>query len=345
MPFTALQLARGADYTLESYLKTKPVDQITTARPFLEFLMAGKKELEYGNGSEHEPIRVDNGANYQRYFGSDQIVHNERDPARQLEWSYYNFFDGFYFDEDRLKANGIAITDDGSATPTTLEQERLLDESYTALTEGVHDAFAFDCLLDGTQSTKAMPGLDHLVAIDPTAGVVCGHAASNTYWRNNVSLSIAQANLLGQMEAMWRACAQYGGMAPDRIFCGSAFLDDYRAVANDTIDRQIHGAGNMKGGVTMDAGVTRVYYKGVELVWDPTFERLDAALGAITHPWTKRCYFLNSKTIGLRPVKGDWMRRRKVKNLPDRFVHYFGITSKQGMRINKRRANAVLTLD
>lgn len=349
MPFTAEQLIRGADYTLDTYMQNDPVDQITTDRPFLKWLIENKQERSYGNGSDHEAIRVANDSNYQNYFGADQVTYNERDPARQTEWNYFNWHDGFHFDEDRLKANGIAITDAGDASPDAIEKERLLnvlDESYTALKEGAHDAFGLEVLQDGSQSTKAVPGLDHLVSLTPATGIVNGiNSATATYWQNNVSLSIAAANLIEELEQMWRACTRYGGQKPDKLFCGEAFLDDYRVQAGQTINRQIDGMGNAKGGVSLDASVSGLFFKGIPLVWDPTFEALDAELGAITHPWTKRCYMLNSKTIKLHPVKGDWMRKRKTQRLPDRYVYYFGLTSKQGMKINKRNANAVLTLD
>ena len=38
---------------------------------------------------------------------------------------------------------------------------------------------------------------------------------------------------------------------------------------------------------------------------------LDDLYGAPTIPWRKRCYFLNSTTIKLRPLIGHWMVNRK----------------------------------
>lgn len=348
MPFTVQQFIRGADYTLETYRRQAPVDQINTNRPFLAWCIANRKDSMFGNGLFNNSVFMDNGSNFQRYFGAEQVMYNERDPARQATFPYVNVHEGFWFDEDRLKANNIVINDNTDEAPTRLEKDQLvnvLGESYRGMREGMQQGLALDALRDGSQSTSAVAGLDLLVSTTPTVGTIGDLAASNPWWQNNVALSIAQANLINTMEVMWRACMRYGGMKPTKIFCGEAFLDDYRIAAGLTINRRIEAGGNQQGGVSLDAGTTAVYFKGVELVWDPTFEALDTVLGVITHPWTKRCYFLNDTNLAYRPFKGSWMVNRKPERLPDRYVHYFAQTASYGMTTDKRNAMAVLTLD
>jgi hypothetical protein len=85
-----------------------------------------------------------------------------------------------------------------------------------------------------------------------------------------------------------------------------------------------------------------VNFHGIPLKWDPSFEALDALMSTTTQ--TKTCYFLNSNAIKLRPYKGEWLRNRKPESLPDRYVTYFGQTSKYGLTVNKRNALAVLTI-
>lgn len=348
MPFTAGQIAIGANYSLETYRRNNPIDQINIERPFLKWLLDRKKPVIFGNGFHNEAVFVNNNSNYQNYFGADVVTYNERDPVRQAKFSYANYHDGFWFDEDRLAANGIILTDDRQATATGAEKIQLvnlLDVSYTALKESINDGLARETLLDGTQDAKAIAGLDALVSTTPTVGTVGGiNAATATYWRNNASLGISGANLIDQMEIMWRACMLYGGMVPDAIIVGAAFLDAYRAQAGVTIDRQLNVPGNAKGGTSLDASVSGLFFKGVPLIWEPNFEKLDAELGAITYPWTKRAYFLNSKTLTFRPFAGRWMVDRKPERMPDRYVHYFAQTASYGLTINKRNANAVLSI-
>ena len=42
MPFTAQQIAIGANYTLETYRLIDPIDQINYAHEFLKWLLANK---------------------------------------------------------------------------------------------------------------------------------------------------------------------------------------------------------------------------------------------------------------------------------------------------------------
>lgn len=348
MPFTTAQIAVGTNYSLETYSKKDPIDQINKNRPTLEWLMKNKEMSLFGNGYHNESIHISNGSNYQNYFGSDAVTYNDRDPTRLAKFAYSNFHDGFGFDEDQLAANGIIVTDDKEAVATGAEKiqiNNLLKNSYYALKNSVQDGLNLECLQDGSSSTKVVKGLDHLVSTTPSTGTVGNIAASNSYWQNNANLAIASANLLDEMEESHRACILYGGQAPDFIAAGAAFIDAYRTVSVGTsgvIQRQI--IVSEKGGTGVDASVTGLFFKGIPIIWDPSFEALDTLLGAITYPWTKRCYFLNTASIKLRPMQGHWMLNRKPERLPDRYFHYWGMTSKYGMTTNKRNSNAVLSI-
>lgn len=347
MPFTVQQIQVGSNYQLDVFRRNDPVDQINTEHETLKWLMANKSEAPGGNQYFVEQIATGNDSNYQNYFGPDQVSYNQRDTIRQAKYAWYNFHDGFGLDEDELARAGITITDDSSAMPTKDEKEALtsiLTANYTALKAGVQEKFAEELLLDGSQSSKACPGLDHLVSLTPAVGTVGGlDAAQYTFWRNNASTAIAAANLIDIMEQRWRDCTRYGKMRPDFIVAGTAFCDAYRNAAGLTINRQILAPGNQKGGVSLDASVSNLFFKGTPVVWDPVFDTLDQ-LYAPAIPWSKRCYFLNSKTIKLRPLKGQWMVNRKPERLYDRYVHFWGTTSKYRMTCNKRNANAVLSI-
>lgn len=348
MPFTEQQLIRGMDYTIKTFDEKEPVDQINVEHAFLNWLVANKQDTLYGNGVVGKSVYMANQSNYQRYFGADQVTYNSRDPNRWAFYPYVNAHDGFWFDEDTLKANNIVISEAGLEAPTVYEKGQLINllmQSWRALKMGLQENLAYDTLLDGSQSTKAVAGLDSIVSTTPTVGSTGDIARSNTWWRNNISLGIAQASLIDQMEITYRACIKYGKVKPTAIFCGAAFLDDFRAAADQMINRQIHGGGNMRGGITMDPSTSTLYFKGIELIWDPTFEDLDAIVGAITHPWTKRCYMVNDRNIKLQPFKGCWMVNRKPERLPDRYVHYAAKTASFGMTADKLNSSAVLSID
>lgn len=352
MPFNTQQLTTGANYALNTFQKEEPVDQINTEHVTLNWLIAHKQPALFGNGLFREPIYVNNDSNYQNYFGADSVTYNERDPARWTQFAHYNNHDGFWFDEDRLAANGIILTDDAQSVPTGAEKIQLLDllkTSYTTLKQGIQVGLAQELLQDGSSSTKACPGLDHLVATDPTTGTVGGFDSSTaTYWRNNINLAInttTAGTLLADMETTWRDCIRYGGVKPTKIVAGSAFIDAYAKDVRNQPGTTLMVTTPAKGGAVLDGSRSGLYFKSVEVEWDPDFDALDDLLGVITYPWAKRCYFLNAAggTV-LRPMKGHWMVNRKPERLPDRYVHYFGQTSKYSLTTNKRNAQAVLSI-
>lgn len=353
MPITAAQLALGANYQLEAYAAGDPVDQVNTAKPFMKWLVSKKQETVGGNEYFNEKLRRSNDSNYQNYSGDDQVSYNRKDTVRLAKFPWANFHDGFGLNEDELARNGIILTDDAEATMTDHEKVaivNLLKENFETLKLGVQEEFDLELHLDGSQDPDAVVGLDSLVSTTPAVGEVGGidpALASNAYWRNNINLAIntgTAGNLVQEMEETWRECTRYGGSMPDYIMVGAAFLDAYRRDSLNTIERHVNGAGVSKGGVALDPSVTKLYFKGVELVWNPSFEALDDLLGAITYPWTKRCYFLNSRHMKLRPLQGHWMVNRKPPRVYDRYVHYWGMTSKYRLTINKRNAHAVLSI-
>jgi hypothetical protein len=343
------QLLAGANYQLQSYADNDPIDQINTDKPLATWLIANKQEVVFSNGIFNEKVRISNDSNYQNYTGDNQVTYNRKDTVRLAPYQHYEAHDGFALNETELANNGIVMTDDSSAMPTAQEKSQIvniLKENYATLKLGIQENWDKEIHLDGTSSPLAVPGLDLLVSTTPAVGVIGGiDAAANTYWRNNASLAISTATagtLTQQMEQQWRACTKFGGMIPDFIVCGSKFYDAYRQDSLQTINRQLVIPG--KGGTNVDGSVTGVFFKGKMVVWDPTFDNLDDQLGAITYPWAKRCYFLNSKTLILRPFKGRWMVMRKPARIYDRYTHYFGTTADYGLTMKKRNANSVLSI-
>ena len=355
---TPAQFAAGANKQLEVYSKEKPVDQVGHDKPLLQWFISHKKEAPGGNQYFNEKVHVAYDSNYQNYYGDDQVTYNRRDTVRLAKFPWYNFHDGFMFNEDELAANGITLTDDRNAVVTDAEKIQIynvMTQNYDDLRDGVQEQFDIEAHLDGTQDAKAAPGLDFLVSTSPqtqtSVGGIDSSLAANSYWRNNTNGPIALSPggnytpsiLITEMEETWRACTRYGKKSsPDTIMCGSAFYDAYRDAVNATNQRQVIIKEGGTGGPALDGGTSDLYFKGVKVVWNPTFDALDDLLGVITVPWKKRCYFLNSKTIKLRPLPGHWMVNRDPERMYDRYVHFWAMTSKYRFTTSKRNANAVL---
>src|SRR5580704_14189704 len=193
MPFTTEALTYGAQAAINFFLKNDPIDSYNVAHPLFSKLVAGKKS--YGGALQYvvEQLRYQNDSNFQSYFGDSQVSYNRKRTLQQAKYIWGAFHDGFGLNEDELTQNGIVMTDDRSATPSDAEKVQLtnlLSENMETLKLGFAENFDIMLHRDGSQSTTDIPGLDSIVSLTPTHGVVGGiDAATNVWWRNYVNLA------------------------------------------------------------------------------------------------------------------------------------------------------------
>lgn len=355
MPFTTEQLAYAGVAAINFFQKNDPVDQVNVERPWIKKLMATKRQYVGGLQYVVEQLRYANDSNFQSYFGDQQVSYNRKRTLQQAKFTWGSFHDGFGLDEDTLTQNGITMTDDRSSSPTDAEKiqlTNLLEENTQTLKLGFQQNFDYMLHRDGTQSATDIPGLDALISTTPQSPGVVGGLDQSVYswWQNTAITGISTAtagNLTDQMEIAWRNCTRYGGNAPDLILCGEDFMDAYRKDATSTVNRTVFVKPNGEP-VDIDAGIGEgtdwgLTFKNRPLVWDPVMTELDT-LDNPAIPWSKRCYFINTKNISLRPISGHWMVQRKPPRVYDRYVHYWALTSKAALTTNKRNAHAVLSI-
>lgn len=347
MPISAGDLQELAKVSLDEYLRNMPVDQIATERPLLKKLMAGRKTFLGAKQNIVENIRKDYGSNFSWAYGEDAVVFNKRNTTEQASFPWRRAVDGLYLDYDRLFGNGIKVRE-GERGAYKLEQNEkvqllnLLDEQMESLKEGFMKKLDFELHRNGTADTDAIVGLDTLISVAPTTGTVGGlDRATATYWRNNAQTGISTASvgaLAQAMEANWRKCIKNGG-SPDFILAGGDFIDAYRKEITVTNNAN---AGAVK---TLDAGVgsgvnTGLYFKGVEIIWDPQFEELQT-LEAPVVSWNKRAYFINSKFMKYRDDDMDIVTPVRPH---DTLAMYAMVNLRCALSISRANAHAVLAI-
>ncbi len=354
MPFTAQELQDAGKIALDFYLKNNPVDQVAVERPLMKTLMGKKKTFPGGKQYIVEQLRYRYQSNFQWFNGASVVTYNKRVTIEQAQFPWRSAHDGFSLDEDRLAQNGIVIEENGSggnATRAELVQlNSLLTESTETLRLGFEEKFSMYLHLDGSSSIDAIAGLDAIVSTTPTSGTVGGidrSVSANIWWRNNVSLNLtapttqAQAiTFLAAMETQWRACVKNGGR-PDVILAGAGFIDAYIAAMNLNGQAIQYAGGEAR---KLDGGISGVYFKGMEIQWCPEF---DDNFGGFVNPtpsWTKRCYFLNTKHLSLRPMEGQDMVSRKPPRVYDKYVYYWALTWRGSLTTNRANAHAVLAI-
>lgn len=360
--FTTGELTQLGYISLDFYLKNNPIDQVATEHPWLRKLTSKKKSFPGGKENVVEQIRTTYDGNLTWYFGDDTVSYNRRDTIRQASYPWGGWHDGFSLNEDLLLANGITITDGdargGGATNSEadmLQLTNLFEENSEALRLGCEELFDRELHRDGTQDSKAIAGLDSLVAVDPTTGTVGSinrATAGNEYWRNQyVSAGVAQASLVSTMETKWRACMRNGG-TPDFIMAGSDAVDDFRAAAQSAISRYTVQQNAFDTPTEFDPSTrqnnggtyTGLHFQGVPIVWNPVFEDLDT-LDSPTPTWEKRIYFINCKHMKLRPAAGHDMIPRTPPRNANAYVHYWGLTWKGALTMNRANCHSVIYID
>lgn len=345
MPVTPAMLSEASKSSLDHYLKNTPIDQIQVDRPLLKRLQAKKKTFPGAKEYIVEQLRARYNSNFQWYSGDDEVDYNKRDSLEQAKFRWSSCHDGYSINEDECTRNGIVLTDDGSSKPSKAEAVQLthlLEEKNEVLRLGFEEKLDFELHTDGTSDTDAVLGLDGMISLNPTTGIVGGlNRATFTWWRNYYKTGLLVATILDEMEKAWRRCCRNGGR-PDFILVGEAFMDLFRQAALTTsggIQRFITSVGSDK----LDPSVDDLAFHKVPMVWDPVFEDLDTAL-APAIAWQKRCYFLNTNNIRLRPAEGHDMISRKPPRVYNRYTNYTGLTSKLALTVNRMNAHAVLSI-
>ena len=312
---------------------------------------------------------------------SDTVSFNTRDTVRQAYYPWNSAHDGFQFSEDYLIGNGILIGDSqsprNSSAAGLVQLTNVFNESMEVLRLGFEEILDQSLHLDGTitvgggtsTANKAINGLDFIVPCVSHTGTVGGiDRASNTFWRNQIDMGAglnvttgsdygngyAGSALLAPMHVMWRACQRNGG-SPDFILAGTDFVKSYEIAADAKESRYAVQPGSSSSPWNMDPSIenkdwgtfTGLYFQGVPIMLDPVFQDLDAISGAdssngLTVAWEKRCYFLNTKHLTLRPIEGNDMIARKPPREHTSYNYYWGMTWRGSLTANRCNCHGVM---
>ncbi|MDG3089230.1 phage major capsid protein [Vibrio hannami] len=185
----------------------------------------------------------------------------------------------------------------------------------------------------------------------PTLGT-CGGVSNVTYprWRNyaftaafngaasfdanfggnRITASATNGGaLLTQLQTLWRQLRRFGGR-PDCFMAGSDFIE--------AMEMEIRANGNYSDtGFTkaQDGSMGEMYFKKVPVVYDPTLDDLGRS---------KYAYIWDSSDIMLKPLEGDWKRRRTPQRPYNQFVFHQSLLCTGQMVARRRNSSAVLEI-
>lgn len=346
MAISTEDLAKLGKVALDEYVRNAPIDQVSHNRPFLQWLMKGRKQFLGAKQGVVQNIRTSVGSNFQWGYGETAVEFKPRDTTDQVLWKWARCTDTLSISYDRLFGAGIHVVE-GKAGQFKLEQNEkvqlvnLLQEQGEVLQEGFFASLDKELHRSGTASADAIVGLDALVALKPQTGTVGGiDAAKAAYWRNQAALGVAAADLPTTMEHMWRDCSRYGGNCPDMILAGSDFIDAYRSsiTVTQNADANKVKTFDFSTGKGLETGL---YFKGVPITWDPTFDDLDATESLEENKWSKRCYMLSSKRMAYLDDGMQLVTPTRPYNV---LSMYQMILVRSVLTMNQRNAHGVITL-
>lgn len=348
MPISAPDLQYLGKTSLDAYMRKVVVDQIGVEKPFLKKLMSKRKGLLGAKQLVTVNVRKSHDSNFQWTYGEAPVGFNKRQTTDQAAFPWRRCTDGFYIAHDTLFSNGIVVKE-GDRGQFKLERNEevqlldLLDEQMDAFRTGFEEKLNIELLRNGTSSTDAVTGLDGLITTAPATGVVGGlDRATATYWRNNAALAIAattEGALADAMELQWQKCIRNGG-SPDFILAGSDFVSAYRKYGVTVTNNAESGKVKRIDAGTGEGVSTGLYFKGVEIIWDPNFQTLDA-LDAPVVPWEKRCYFINTRHIKLLDDDMDIVSPTRPHNV---LALYQMINLRLVLKLERANAHAVLAI-
>ncbi|MES3016210.1 MAG: phage major capsid protein [Bacteroidota bacterium] len=329
MPFTAEQVQNAMNAALDFDIRGPALDQSIQEKPLLNALTAKQKTFPSGKEFITRPVKGVHVTRVEGYSYDDQVTYRNPSKIKRLRVAWKEVHAGIEFTYTEGKKDGISIKDGSGEKVKHSEREKtvltgIIDDKAQDMKEGWAESFNEMLWRDGTQDTKAVPGVLSLVLDDPTAaGNTEGiDRTANTWWRNRANLAIvtttpSDQNVTNALQSDIRQLRRYGGR-PDLFLAGSAFMDaledELKAKGNYTLS----GWAASKGGSGMiDVSIADVSFKGVMIQYDPTLDDLGRS---------KYLYALDTRRLYLMVMEGEDRVIHHPERPFDRYVVYEGMT-------------------
>jgi hypothetical protein len=339
--------------------KFKLIPQDRSELVWLNILKKKAKSSASNGGVIEVQLKKNGGLKLEHYVGSDRLNHQENDIALKLTYEFKYSHMGLRVVHQELEDSGFVVLPNQARSKKFARMNsgdadllmNLLEERVEDMDRTWDEEFDLMLLMDGSQNPKAMPGLDALLPLDPTTGLIGGKDRSNPLLQHYVKTGLttgAGANIRVEMTRARRQAeinngGGFGGKV-DLLMVGGEFLDGYTTTSEANGLRYTRDAGKQKG---VDLGIpdTAVDFEGLPMVFNPTFARLDA-LGYTdgTIAMEKRCYMLTMKSHEFLHLPGKLKYFSAPMDLPDRRETLMDLDARTAYALTKPNSNAIVTI-
>jgi hypothetical protein len=350
MAFTANEIASVANASLDYYFnRGETFKQSVQQRPLLSIMEGAKKTFPGGKGNISIGVKGVSGDG----SGNDVLkgyTHNDLvnffTPAniKRANYPWREHHIGLTLTHTELKIDGISVVDtNGERTTEHSRRDMtvlvgLLEDKLYEL--GEQYSISMNNLLwgDGVADAKALAGIQSIITVDPSVGVVGGiDRATNPWWRNRArttafgvkvtgtpalaawggdKVTAAATNggaLITLLQGDYRQMVRYGGK-PNKFLAGSDFIAaiemEFRANGYYTNSGFASGADVSVGAMKVPGGATVEY--------DPTLDSLGKS---------KFAYWFDSRRLFLETMEDEWRKEHTPSRPANQFVLYRSITS------------------
>ena len=345
MPFTAQELENISNALLDFHVRGPAFSQVLQDRPLFDWLMNSQKTFPGGKEFITEAVKGEYSTAVQGYTHDDEVGYTNPANIKRTQVKWYELHAGISMTLTELKKTGITVVDSMNSKQNNQHSEsemmvltNLLDDKIEDMMEGFARSFTEMLWRDGSQDSKAIPGIRSFILDDPTAaGTTFGiDRTANTWWRNRASLSIdsstaSNQNLVNDLQQQYRQLRRYRGR-PRKFLAGSDYMDAFEKELRSKGNYTLEGWANKK---QIDASVADIAFKGVMIQYDPALDDLG---------YSKYGYWLDDRRTYLKTMEGEDRKMHHPARPPQRYVMYRSMTYTGALCCRQLNANLVSSI-
>ena len=346
MPLPIAVIENVANAAIDYHMdRGKVFYQHLQEKPLLRELRSRQKTFPGGKGELTVRPVFETQSSIEGFGGDDTLSFTNPTPIKTASYPWKMIHLGIYMTTDELLRDGISVVDtNGKQTRGTSRREltvlaNALQVKLDDMTEGYAQGMNEMLWADGSQDPKEVPGIQYLIADDPTTGIVGGiDRASQPLWRNRAAVGAGKvmsnpttSALIKRLRQERRQLHRYG--TPQIVtLCGSRALERLEAeVDAKGIYTQSGFSGNH------EVGMGEITLNGLgKFAYDPTLDDMNRE---------DFMYMLDMKAIKLRPIEGEDMKKHYPARPHDKMVIYRSITWAGGLTAHQLNTSMVIETD
>lgn len=312
-------------------------------KPLLDELRRRQRTFPGGKGKIDVRAAFETESSIEGFEGDDTLSFTNPTPIKMAEYPWRMIHVGITCTKDELLRDGITLVDtNGQRTSQKSQREltalaNILEVKLEDMSEGYASGMNEMLWKDGSQDSKEVSGIQHLIAEDPSTGTVGGiDREEQSLWRNEaltgtddkVVYDPDKSKLIRALRSLRRKLHRYG--RPEIVtFCGSNAMERLEAEVDA---KGVYTQSGFSG--RQEIGMGDISLNGLgRFRYDPTLDDLDRA---------DHMYMIDTRAIRLMPIEGEDQKKHYPARPHDKMVIYRSVTWAGGLVAKQLNTSAVV---